>query len=126
MGWVVCSLYPILRENPVAKLVSDPWFCAAVTSQVGLCAHFIHQFSAGLAALGVLAPCAVLGAEGRAGRPGGLRGSAHTWRARPSSTGWYLPFPWVRALQTATFRFCARYFSWFINNLMASVGIDCC
>lgn len=44
----------------MAELVGDPWFCAAVTSQVGLCAHFIHQFSAGLAVLeSVLASCAV-------------------------------------------------------------------
>lgn len=44
----------------MAKLVSDPWSCAAVTSQVGLCAHCIHQFSAGLAALeSVLVSCAV-------------------------------------------------------------------
>lgn len=51
----------------MAKLVSDPWFCAAVTSQAGLRAHFIHQFSAGLAVLAnVLASCAVQ----RAGRPG--------------------------------------------------------
>lgn len=50
----------------MAKLVSDPWFCAAVTSQVGLCAHFIHQFAAGLAALeSVLASCPVQ--RGRAG-----------------------------------------------------------
>lgn len=39
-GLVVCSFYSFLHENPVAKLVSDPWFCAAVTSQVGLGAHF--------------------------------------------------------------------------------------
>lgn len=43
----------------MAKLVSDPWFRAAVTSQVGLCAHSIHQFPAGLAVLeSVLASCA--------------------------------------------------------------------
>lgn len=52
-------LYSVLQENPVPKLVSDPWFCAAVNSRVDLCAHFIHQFSARLAALGVLASCAV-------------------------------------------------------------------
>lgn len=56
----VCALYSILQENPVAKLVSDPWFCAAVISQVGHRVHFIHQFSAGLAALeSLLASCAV-------------------------------------------------------------------
>lgn len=51
----------------MAKLVSDPWFCAAVTSQAGLRARFIHQFSAGLAVpASVLASCAAQ----RAGRPG--------------------------------------------------------
>lgn len=70
----MCSLYSILQENPVAKLVSDPWFCAAVTGQVGLRAHFIHQFSAELAALMVLATCAVQRCLAPRGGQGVLRG----------------------------------------------------
>ena len=34
--------------------------------------------------------------------------------------------PGVGAQQTATSGRCSRYFSGFINNLMAPVGIDCC
>lgn len=89
----------------MAKLVSDPWFCAAVTGQVGVRADFIHQFSAGLAALGELASCAVQrclvpswGWEGRA--KGSQRGSLNLGRAGPYTTRKFLPFPGVRAQQS--------------------------
>lgn len=124
-----CALYPILLENLVAKLVSDPWFCAAVTSQVGLRAHFIHQFFAGLGSAGnarILCGAAVLGAErGAGGTKRGLRGSLSLGRAGSYSTRLFLPFPGVTAQQTITFSCYACYFYGFINNLTAPVGIDC-
>lgn len=64
---MVCSLYPILRENPVAKLVSDPWFCAAVTNQVGLCAFHSPVFCGTRSAGSARTLCgAWRGGEGRA------------------------------------------------------------
>ena len=66
----------------MAELVSDPWFCAAVTGQAGFCAHFIHQFSAGLAAQGGLEPCAVQRCLARRGGQEVQRGSLNLRRAR--------------------------------------------
>lgn len=58
----------------MAQLVSDPWFCAAATRQVGLCAHFIHQFSAGLAALESVLARILCGAANLTPRAGGAQG----------------------------------------------------
>lgn len=89
----------------MAKLVSDPWVCAAVTSRVGLCAHFIHQFSAGLAVLEsariLRGRASGLDVQGRGSRRG-WRGSLNLRRASPSSAGALLPFLGVRSQQPAT------------------------
>lgn len=85
-GLVVCSFYSFLQENPVAKLVSDPWFCAAVTSQVGLGAHFFSftSFLRDSQCWECSHPVrrSGLGAEGRAGgAKGGLKESLNLRRA---------------------------------------------
>lgn len=128
---VVCSLDSILWANPLARRVSEPWFCAAVPGQVGVCAHFIHQFSGTWQTPGVR-----LG-TGNAGSARILYGAAVPGRARGARVVFQpvkalillcrrnCALPRVGAQQTATSGLCARYFSGFLNNLMAPVGIDC-
>lgn len=116
----------------MAKLVSDPWFCAAVTSQVGLGAHFFSftSFLRDSQCWECSHPVrrSGLGAEGRAG--GAKAGAEGVFKSAEGLTlprrGIFLPFSGVRSQQTATFGSYACYFSGFINNLMALVGIDCC
>jgi hypothetical protein len=96
----------------VAQLGSEPWICASVTSQPGLRAHFIHQFSAGLAALGVLSPCGA-GAP-RGGEGGGAQGGPRAADLRgldpPPGIRRFLPFS--RALPTATFWLLCKLLFW--------------
>lgn len=65
----------------MAKLVSDPWFCAAVTSQVGLCFSFRSPVFCGTRSAGsarILCGATVLAP--RAGQ-GGLKESLNLRRA---------------------------------------------
>lgn len=85
----------------MAQLVGDPWFCAAVASRAGVRAHFIHQFSAGLATLGVLASCAVQRCLApREVWGGGAGGAKGRQRGSQSGEGWTIhythifTFPW--------------------------------
>lgn len=67
-------LYSILRENPLAKLVSDPWFRAGVTIQVGLCAFHSPVFCGTRSAGSARVLCGAGGLAPRAGGAQGCRG----------------------------------------------------
>lgn len=120
-------LYSILRENPLAKLVSDPLFCAGVTIQVGLCAFHSPVFCGTRSAGSARVLCGAGGLTPRA-RQGVLRavGVSQSAEGLTLLRRHIFTFSGVRLQQTATFGSYARYFPGFINNRMSPVGIDCC